>query len=80
MDGVELVRLGRSDRLERSRRSYGSYYYYRYYGSRYRGISFDYGGYRFVERSMDERFVIIKILGNMLDVEDRMMGEERIEV
>lgn len=33
-----------------------------------------------MERSMDERSVTIKTPGNMSDAEDRMMGEERIEV
>ncbi|XP_011436082.1 vang-like protein 2 [Crassostrea angulata] len=80
MDGAESVRSGRSDRSERSRRSHGSHHHHRHHGSRHRGTSSDHGGHRPVERSMDERSVTIKTPGNMSDAEDRMMGEERIEV
>lgn len=80
MDGAESVRSGRSDRSERSRRSHGSHHHHRHHGSRHRGTSSDHGGHRPVERNMDERSVTIKTPGNMSDAEDRMMGEERIEV
>lgn len=81
MDGAESVRSGRSDRSERSRRSHGSHHHRHHHGSRSRGPSSDHGGHhRPGERSMDERSVTIKTPGNMSDTEDRMMGEERIEV
>lgn len=81
MDGAESVRSGRSDRSERSRRSHGSHHHRHHHNARNRGTSSDHGGHRSgMERSMDERSVTIKTPGTMSEADDRMMGEERIEV